>query len=112
MTTNLLKPEPDVELGEVANAFRVPCLELRDVAKTFRTAGTVVPAVKAIDLSIGAGETVALLGPQQRRQIDDDRHAARPDPARLLLAGARQPHRRRRPGVDCQWLDRDRRLGQ
>ena len=63
MTTNLLKPEPDVELGEVANAFRVPCLELRDVAKTFRTAGTVMPAVKAIDLSIGAGETVALLGP-------------------------------------------------
>jgi ABC-2 type transport system ATP-binding protein len=62
MTTNL-KPEPDVELGDVANAFREPCLELRDVAKTFRTAGTVVPAVKAIDLSIGAGETVALLGP-------------------------------------------------
>ena len=62
MTTNL-KPEPDIELEDAANALREPRLELRDVAKTFRTAGTVVHAVKAIDLSIGAGETVALLGP-------------------------------------------------
>ena len=38
-------------------------VELRGVAKTFRTAGTVVPAVKGVDLSIAAGETVALLGP-------------------------------------------------
>lgn len=38
-------------------------IELRGVAKTFRTAGTVVPAVRGIDVSIAAGETVALLGP-------------------------------------------------
>ena len=38
-------------------------VELRGVAKTFRTAGTVVPAVRGVDLSIAAGETVALLGP-------------------------------------------------
>ncbi len=49
MTTNAVKPDPDVEL--------------RGVAKTFRTAGTVVPAVRGIDVSIAAGETVALLGP-------------------------------------------------
>ena len=38
-------------------------IELRGVAKTFRTAGTVVPAVRGIDVSIAAGETVALFGP-------------------------------------------------
>ena len=38
-------------------------VELRGVTKTFRTHGTVVPAVRGIDVSIAAGETVALLGP-------------------------------------------------
>ena len=62
MTTNH-KPEPGGELVDVAESFGEPYVELRDVAKTFRTAGTVVPAVKRIDVSIARGETVALLGP-------------------------------------------------
>ncbi len=40
-----------------------PDVELRGVAKTFRTPGAVVPAVRGIDVSIAAGETIALLGP-------------------------------------------------
>jgi len=38
-------------------------VELRGVAKSFRTAGTVVAAVRGIDASIALGQTVALLGP-------------------------------------------------
>ena len=38
-------------------------VELRGAAKSFRTAGTVVHAVRGIDVSIERGETVALLGP-------------------------------------------------
>jgi ABC-2 type transport system ATP-binding protein len=38
-------------------------VELRGAAKSYRTAGTVVPAVRGIDVSIARGETVALLGP-------------------------------------------------
>jgi len=38
-------------------------VELRGAAKTYRTAGTVVHAVRGIDVSIDRGETVALLGP-------------------------------------------------
>ena len=62
MTINL-KPVPGVELTDEARSSVVSGVELRDVAKTFRTAGAVVPAVKGIDLSIPTGETVALLGP-------------------------------------------------
>ena len=38
-------------------------VELRGAAKSYRTAGTVVRAVRGIDVSIDRGETVALLGP-------------------------------------------------
>ena len=38
-------------------------VELRGAAKTYRNAGTVVHAVRGIDVSIERGETVALLGP-------------------------------------------------
>jgi ABC-2 type transport system ATP-binding protein len=38
-------------------------VELRGVAKTYKNAGTVVHAVRGIDVSIDRGETVALLGP-------------------------------------------------
>jgi len=37
-------------------------LELRDLRKSFRRAGSVVNAVDGIDLTIGAGETVGLVG--------------------------------------------------
>ena len=57
-------------------------VELRGVAKTFRTAGTMVPAVRGVDLSIAAGETVALLGPNgagKSTTIDMMLGLARPD---------------------------------
>src|ERR1700755_917362 len=38
-------------------------VELRGATKSYRTAGTVVHAVRGIDVSIDRGETVALLGP-------------------------------------------------
>jgi ABC-2 type transport system ATP-binding protein len=38
-------------------------VELRGAAKTYRNAGTVVHAVRGIDVLIARGETVALLGP-------------------------------------------------
>jgi ABC-2 type transport system ATP-binding protein len=38
-------------------------VELRGAAKTYKNAGTVVRAVRGIDVSIDRGETVALLGP-------------------------------------------------
>ncbi len=38
-------------------------VELRGVAKTYKSAGTVVQAVRGINVSIDRGETVALLGP-------------------------------------------------
>ena len=38
-------------------------VELRGAAKTYKNAGTVVHAVRGIDVSIAIGETVALLGP-------------------------------------------------
>ena len=38
-------------------------VELRGAAKSYRTAGTVVHAVRGVDVSIDRGETVALLGP-------------------------------------------------
>jgi ABC-2 type transport system ATP-binding protein len=38
-------------------------VELRGAAKTYKTAGTAVQAVRGIDVSIDRGETVALLGP-------------------------------------------------
>jgi peptide/nickel transport system ATP-binding protein len=37
-------------------------LELRDVHVTYRAGGIVVPAVRGVDLTIGAGETVGLAG--------------------------------------------------
>ena len=73
MSTNL-----NLELG----------VELRGVAKTFRTAGTVVPAVRGVDLSIAAGETVALLGPNgagKSTTIDMMLGLARPDRGTVSL---------------------------
>ena len=65
-------------------------VELRGVAKTFRTAGTVVPAVRGVDLSIAAGETVALLGPNgagKSTTIDMMLGLARPDRGNGLVVG-------------------------
>ena len=63
-------------------------VELRGVAKTFRTAGTMVPAVRGVDLSIAAGETVALLGPNgagKSTTIDMMLGLARPDRGTVSL---------------------------
>ena len=40
-----------------------------------------VRAVRSLDLAIAGGETVALLGPEWRRQDHDHRHGAGPEQA-------------------------------
>ena len=97
MTTNP-NPDPGGELIAVAKSFAESCVELRGVAKTFRTAGTVVPAVKGVDLSIAAGETVALLGPNgagKSTTIDMLLGLTRPDRGSVSLLN-RPPARRSR----------------
>ena len=67
-----------------------PDIELRGVAKTFRTPGAVVPAVRGIDVSIAAGETVALLGPNgagKSTTIDMLLGLIRPDSGTVSLLG-------------------------
>jgi ABC-2 type transport system ATP-binding protein len=75
-------------------------IELRGLVKTYRTGQRVVRAVRAIDVSVAPGETVALLGPNgagKSTTIDMLLGLARPDggtvsvfggePARLIDAG-------------------------
>ena len=53
-------------------------VKLNGATKTFHAHGTVVPAVRGIDVSIAAGDRRAARA-QRRREVDDDRHAARAD---------------------------------
>jgi ABC-2 type transport system ATP-binding protein len=78
------------EPNDMASSSGEPCVELRGVAKTFRTAGTIVPAVSGIDLSIAAGESVALLGPNgagKSTTIDILLGLIRPDHGAVSLLG-------------------------
>ena len=54
-------------------------VELRNLEKSFKTAGGVIHAVQGLSLTIPAGQRVALIGPNGAGEIDDDRHAARFD---------------------------------
>jgi ABC-2 type transport system ATP-binding protein len=65
-------------------------VELPGAAKTFRTAGTVVHAVRGIDVSIDRGETVALLGPNgagKSTTIDMVLGLTTPDAGTVSLVG-------------------------
>jgi ABC-2 type transport system ATP-binding protein len=65
-------------------------VELRGVTKSYRTAGTVVHAVRGIDVSIDLGETVALLGPNgagKSTTIDMLLGLSRPDGGTVSLLG-------------------------
>ncbi len=65
-------------------------VELRGVAKSFRTDGTVVAAVRGVDASIALGETVALLGPNgagKSTTIDMLLGLIRPDHGGVSLLG-------------------------
>jgi ABC-2 type transport system ATP-binding protein len=78
------------DLIDTVNSFGEPCVELRGVAKTFRTAGTIVPAVRGIDVSIAVGESVALLGPNgagKSTTIDILLGLIRPDRGTVSLLG-------------------------
>lgn len=66
------------------------CIELCDVAKTYRTAGEVIQAVRGVDISIAPGETVALLGPNgagKSTTIDMLLGLTRPDRGDVWLLG-------------------------
>jgi ABC-2 type transport system ATP-binding protein len=84
----------------VAGVSAASGIELRGLVKTYRTGQRVVRAVRAIDVSVAPGETVALLGPNgagKSTTIDMLLGLARPDggtvsvfggePARLIDAG-------------------------
>ena len=49
--------------GRADTAGRADGIELRGLAKSYRSGDTVIPAVRGIDVSIAHRETVALLGP-------------------------------------------------
>jgi len=65
-------------------------VELRGAAKSYRNAGTVVHAVRGIDVSIPRGETVALLGPNgagKSTTIDMVLGLSSPDSGTVSLLG-------------------------
>ncbi len=65
-------------------------VELQGVAKTFRTAKAAVHAIRGIDVSAAAGETVALLGPNgagKSTSLDLLLGLTRPDRGRVSLIG-------------------------
>ena len=67
-----------------------PLLELRGIHKTFRRSGAVVEAVKAVDLMVGVGETVALVGESGSGKSTLGRIALcllRPDRGKVFLKG-------------------------
>ena len=49
--------------GRADTAGRADGIELRGLAKSYRSGDTVIPAVRGVDVSIALGETVAFLGP-------------------------------------------------
>ncbi|HJS96061.1 MAG TPA: ABC transporter ATP-binding protein [Solirubrobacteraceae bacterium] len=66
-------------------------VELRGAAKSYRTAGSVVRAVRGIDVSIDRGETVALLGPNgagKSTTVDMVLGLISPDAGTVSLLGA------------------------
>src|SRR6476660_9732437 len=65
-------------------------IELRGLAKSYRTGDTVVPAVRGIDISIPPRETVAILGPNgagKSTTIDMLLGLARPDAGTVSVYG-------------------------
>ena len=68
-------------------------IDLRSLAKSYRTGDTVVPAVRGIDVSIAPRETVAILGPNgagKSTTIDMLLGLARPDAGTVSVFG-REP---------------------
>jgi ABC-2 type transport system ATP-binding protein len=67
-----------------------PGIELRGLAKTYRTGGREVPAVRGIDVTVEPGETVALLGPNgagKSTTIDMLLGLTRPDAGTVSVLG-------------------------
>jgi ABC-2 type transport system ATP-binding protein len=65
-------------------------IELRGLAKSYRTGDTVIPAVRGIDVTVGHRETVAFLGPNgagKSTTIDMLLGLARPDAGTVSVFG-------------------------
>ena len=58
-------PPPAVSIGRVSAelAAAAPVIELVGVEKTYRMGRVDYPALRGVDLAIGAGELVAIVGP-------------------------------------------------
>ncbi len=72
------------------HAAQTAGIELRELAKSFRTPAGTVHAVRGIDLSIAPGETVALLGPNgagKSTTVDMVLGLSRPDAGSVSLFG-------------------------
>ncbi|HXZ02666.1 MAG TPA: ABC transporter ATP-binding protein [Stellaceae bacterium] len=69
---------------------RLPALELRGVVRSYRQAGTLLPVLRGVSLSLYPGEIVALVGPSGAGK-STLLHAAglleRPDSGEVLLGG-------------------------
>jgi ABC-2 type transport system ATP-binding protein len=65
-------------------------VELRGLAKSYRTAGTTIEAVRGVDVVVDAGETVALLGPNgagKSTTLDMVLGLTRPDAGNVTVFG-------------------------
>src|SRR5262249_32727038 len=73
--------------------MQTPVVELKDLEKTFRTSKDVVRAVRGIELTIHAGELVALLVALRRASCLPSCAAPPGAGARVVLGGRAAPHR-------------------
>ena len=76
--------------GRTDTAGRADGIELRGLAKSYRSGETVIPAVRGVDVSIALGETVALLGPNgagKSTTIDMLLGLAQPDAGTVSVFG-------------------------
>ena len=92
--------------GRTDVAGRTDGIELRGLAKSYRSGDTVIPAVRGVDVAIAPGETVALLGPNgagKSTTIDMLLGLPEPDAGTVSVFGQEPPRggRGRRASARC-----------